>query len=887
MNESETMTERAYPLEAPPQGAPAAQASPSPSALRWSFEGLPALVDAEVVALIYPPPHMVTEEPFRVVKVRPDALVEAFGDAKGITVTGRFQALAVGLHVQIRGIFKTHPTRGRQIAAESVTERSPVTLRQWEKYLLFLEVPGLGERTAAALVARFGLELYDVVETAPDKLLEVKGVTREIVEGLVQRWGSKKADRAASRHKADAIVFLGSLLESDGEGGQQSILDRAQIREIVAHYKTEAVVLASTNPWRFALEVHGVSFETADKIAEALHVPFDSLDRARAGIRQILTQDVDRGHTYIEAWRLLQQALHLLDQGDGDPSETSKLKRRLIEATKSFAEFDANEVGGKGAYLTIETFGTPVQQVVYQTTWLRREKRVAESFARVLGAKAETPRAGGASPAGRPVGEEISAEPLLLASPQVKPVRLEDSLSLFESELTFKLNAIQREAITLASTAKGMVLTGGPGTGKTTIIQGMLRVFQGFGLSVRLAAPTGRAAKRMQDVCGHQASTIHRLLGVHAEEDGRGKMQFSFLHDENNPIHGHCECGQRDEENNVILDRAAKPVDVLILDEVSMVDLKLFDSLLRAVASTTRLILVGDVDQLPSVDAGTVLADVIGSGACPVVRLLEIVRQGKGKGGEESDIVIGAHALNRGEVPEWNPSPTSELRLVETSDDPKEVRERLLELLQTLPYDMRTEIQIMTPVHKGHVGTRELNKAIQEILNPKPFDTEPEWNGFRAGDRVMQTKNDYASGAMNGHVGKILSLDVSQTPRTLTVLFDDLERPVTYTTISTLAHAYAFTVHKSQGNEYPVVLLPVLKAFYYMSRKLLYTAVTRGKKLVVLVGREEAIRKALNLSEYRRSRLADRIRETMWRENETAQAAGASPAGRLERGEEL
>jgi exodeoxyribonuclease V alpha subunit len=569
--------------------------------------------------------------------------------------------------------------------------------------------------------------------------------------------GAVRAGRitaAWSEQKAVREIML--FLHAHGVGTARAV-------RIFKLYGATAIQVMSENPYRLARDIRGVGFKTADAIAMRLGIEKTAMIRVRAGISYALSKRMDdEGHCGLPR------------------DELVKLAETLLEVPGALVR----------AALHLElTDGSVVADSVGDTTCVflaglhRAERAIAERLASIAAARLPWP-----------------------------PIAAEKALPWVEKLTGLTLADSQKEAVRLALAAKVLVITGGPGVGKTTIVNAILHILRAKGTNILLCAPTGRAAKRMSEATGMEARTIHRLLEVDPRTG-------DFRRREDNPI----------------------ACDLLVVDETSMVDVLLMNSLLRAVPNRAALLVVGDVDQLPSVGPGQVLADMIGSGAVPVVRLTQVFRQAAA-----SRIIVNAHLINAGEIPDLRkPESESDFYFV-PADDPEAAVPRIIELVQNrIPhrfgFNAVRDIQVLCPMNRGGVGTRSLNIALQKALNPVT-DRKVERFGwtFAAGDKVMQIENDYDKEVYNGDIGFVEDVDPEGSE--LTAIFDS--RAVTYTfgELDALALAYAATIHKSQGCEYPVVVIPVMtQHFTMLQRNLLYTGVTRGKRLVVLVGQKKAV----------------------------------------------
>ncbi|MGA7122419.1 MAG: ATP-dependent RecD-like DNA helicase [Polyangiaceae bacterium] len=702
------------------------------------------------------------------------------GRADRVAVIGTFPSTPLGARVRVRGHIEVDRKHGEQLRAESFIELAPDTLLGLEKYLASGVIKGVGPKLAERIVAAFGLDSLEVLDRHPERLREVEGLGEKRRVALERAWREQRATR-------DVMVFL----QSHGT-------TLALAMRIVRRYGARAMSVVSRDPYRLAIDVRGVGFKTADRIASSMGVAANSPERMQAGVLQVLHDVTESGHVWTSFGELTARAAHML----GLEKDAGDVQARLEEAVDALA-------GAGGA--VVEPIG--IERAVFSTEVHAAEVRLAQRLAQI--AKAQ-PR------------------PLEGAAAAVRA---------FEKRARVRLASEQSRAVEEAARRQVLVVTGGPGVGKTTIVRAILSVLAHAGVVVRLAAPTGRAAKRMSEATGEQATTLHRLL------DFDPKTR-TFKRDRERPI----EAG------------------AVIVDEASMLDLPTADALAQAIAPGTRLLLVGDVDQLPSVGPGAVLRDVIASGKVPCVRLREIFRQAA-----QSLIVTNAHRINDGEPPISAPPGSNADFFVVERRDPERARETVIELVASrIPgrfgLDPMRDIQVLTPMRRGPAGALALNEALQAALNPpRAGDTEARsgasalprgTRAYRVGDKVMQLRNDYEKNVFNGDVGHVAGIDSEDN--TLVVRFDDREVAFDSSDLDDLVLSYACTVHKSQGSEYPAVVVPLLTAHYMMlSKNLLYTAVTRGKRLVVLVCDPRAVELALSVQrkEERRTCLTARLVE--------------------------
>ncbi len=579
--------------------------------------------------------------------------------------------------------------------------------------------------------------------------------------------GPAKAE-AISKAYAELVAGEKAFLFLYGLG-----LTGGLVSKLYSHYGDAVEEVITRNPYQAAEEIEGIGFRTADRIAARLGFPNDAPARIRMGLLYTLQRAAEDGHVFLTEPALLDGAAKLLELA------TDALVPVLDELCSEQA--------------IIREYDPPADAVCYLPPLYYAERGSAGRLVSLL---------------------FNTAEPIQLDHQQL--------IGSFEAELGFELAPEQVEAIVASLSQPVLIITGGPGTGKTTIIRGIIQLLEGSGHRLALAAPTGRASKRMEETCFREAKTIHRLL-EYAYTEAEGMV---FGRNEDNPLE----------------------IDALIVDEASMIDLPLFYSLLRALAPGTRLVLVGDEDQLPSVGPGNVLRDLIASGVVPVVRLSKIFRQG-----ETSQIVVNAHRINRGQMPVLNQKEGDFFHLPES--EPEKVLRLILDLVtdrlpKTYQLDPTQDIQVLAPMRRGLIGVENLNTVLRDALNPpSPLKAELTLGTrtFRYLDKVMQTKNNYQKSVFNGDIGQITGVN-PDTGEIIVTFSDADEREVVYTRSEAeeLTLAYCISVHKSQGSEYPVVIMPLLTQHYVMlQRNLLYTGITRGKKLVVLIGPVKALQIAV------------------------------------------
>ncbi len=672
------------------------------------------------------------------------------------TWVGKMQPVSPGMRVRATGKIESDPRHGEQLRVTTLLQIAPTTLQGLEKYLGSGMVSGIGPALAARIVATFGLQTLRVLDESPERLSEVPGLGRKKAQTLSTAWTSQRAER-------DIMIFM-----------QEHGVSLAIAMRIIKRFGPSAIDIVKRSPYRLALDVWGIGFKTADQIARVVGVSPDAPERAQAGVLQVLSDLAARGHVYGEREDLVARAASMLEL------DSANVERAI----------DTLALSGR---VIIEK-GALGETAVYEQSLFEAEFRVAKRLGELLVGK------------GKSVGGKRSKSPEELANAAIVG---------FETEARVTLAPAQRDAVTGAARNKILVITGGPGVGKTTIVRAILAVFKSSGHEVRLAAPTGRAAKRMSEATGREALTLHRLLEFDPKERG-------FLRNRKNPIEG----------------------DVIIVDEASMLDLHLCDALTQAVADDARLVLVGDVDQLPSIGPGAILRDVIASRVIPTVQLSQIFRQAAG-----SLIVENAHRIHDGLRPEGSTSKNGEF-FVFVREEPADAAATIHDLVtDRIPrgfgLDPVRDIQVLSPMNKGPVGTLVLNESLQKALNPTGPQVTHGDRTFRVGDKVMQLRNDYEREVFNGDIGRITNIDAEAS--TVIITFDG--RDVTYESgdLDDVVLAYATSIHKSQGSEYPAVVVTMMSTHFVMlSRNLLYTAVTRGKKLVVIVTDGRALTMALS-----------------------------------------
>ncbi|MCL2456409.1 MAG: AAA family ATPase [Defluviitaleaceae bacterium] len=784
-------------------------------------------------------------------------------DEEEIICTGFFSNPLEGESIRAEGNFVENPRYGRQFSVEKSERVKPSTLAGIEKYLASGVIKGIGAKTAKIIVARFKENTFDVIENDPQKLSSLRGISLKKALQMSESFHAQHDQRHAA-------LFL-----------QEHGITTAAAMKIYKRYKEETIETVKKNPYRLADEIDGIGFKTADAIAHRLGVSRDSPERISAGVRFCLWEATNEGHTFMPTNALIRQSSELLfcppllienelarmqmerqiirEKIDGEDEPlvfVSAMYYAEIKVARKLFELNSFSLNNAGALppnphalFESHTFASQMrsQEMRAKTLTLEEEKKFANEEQKNFSneeqkiSPSEKYFSNGCEVKIFSANENFSnvksfegvrgnfskSSPEELSSQKVSP----------EKNEKITLSDGQKTAVDLAQSRGVLILTGGPGTGKTTVINTIIGILEQRELTVTLAAPTGRAAKRMSEATGREAKTIHRLLEVaFISEDSRRQV---FNRNEENPLE----------------------TDVLIVDESSMIDILLMRNLLDAVADGTRLILVGDMDQLPSVGAGNVLKDLINSNCLPVARLTEIFRQAA-----ESAIITNAHRINKGAYPALNDK-EKDFFFIERQT-PEEITRTILNLISTrLPayknFNSLHDIQVLTPMRKSTLGVSFLNNILQAQLNPPSSQKREREYGaiiFREGDKIMQIRNnydaaweifneknqrtDFGEGVFNGDMGTILTI----SDDAMCVLFDDNRRVnYNFSQLDELELAYAVTVHKSQGSEYRAVIIPVFNGPpMLLTRNLLYTAVTRAKELAVLVGLPETMRRMID-----------------------------------------
>ena len=685
-----------------------------------------------------------------------------------LTVVGPLLGAQVGESLRLTGRWTSHPRYGRQFEVWSYTTVLPATVQGIQRYLGSGLIKGIGPKMAERIVGHFGTGTLEVIETAPQRLAEVPGLGPKRTKMIAAAWEEQKIIK-------EVMIFL------QGVGVSTSIAVR-----IFKQYGERSIDVVRGEPYRLAADVWGIGFKTADTIAQAVGIARDSPERIKAGLRHTLSEAADDGHCYLPAPNLVGDATKILEV----PADliTTCLKELIAEEGVVAEQLPAGPRDD-----TRPTEEAATVPAVYLVPFHRAELSLAAGLRGLL----HTSR------------DRLAA---------FTGVDWQAALTWLKGHTGADLAPEQEKAVRLALTEKVAVLTGGPGCGKSFTVRSIVALAAAKKAKVILAAPTGRAAKRLSELTGHDATTVHRLLKLRPGGDA------SF--DRDNPL----------------------DADLVVVDEASMLDLLLANKLVKAVPPGAHLLLVGDVDQLPSVGAGEVLRDLLAAPEIPRVRLTQIFRQA-----QQSGVVVNAHRVNTGLPPHTTGYPDFFLFPCE---EPEQIAALTVDVVagripRRFGIDARRDVQVLTPMHRGAAGAGNLNIALQQALTPAR-DGMPErrYGGrvFRVGDKVTQLRNNYdkgAAGVFNGTVGVVTAIDPDDN--TLTVLTDEDESVgYSFDELDELAHAYAVSIHRSQGSEYPAVVIPLAtSAWMMLQRNLLYTAITRAKRLVVIVGSRRALAQAV------------------------------------------
>ncbi len=666
------------------------------------------------------------------------------------TVVGTMTSVQVGETLRCRGHWKNDPNYGFQFVVQDYEVTQPATIKGIQKYLASGMIKGIGDHFAEQIVMKYGEQTLDIIDQSPDVLMEIDGIGPKRLEKIKSGWSEQKSIR-------EVMTFL------MGYG-----ISPTYAQKVFKTYGDNSIKIIKDNPYQLARDIWGIGFKTADQTAQKLGISKESEMRIDAGVEYVLNELSNDGHTCYPVDKFLEEAQKLL-------------------------EVDANLVAARLAAIEQEerivTAPLTIDGALTACVWLKAlhacEQGIGNELKRLRNGKSE-----------------------------LREVKVKNAIEWAEKKLNIQLAENQKKAVGASLTEKVHIITGGPGTGKSTITKVILLVTHQLTQKIMLAAPTGRAAKRMAEITGMKASTIHSLLEFDFNIGG-------FKRNRENPL----DC------------------DLLIVDEASMIDTVLMFSLLKAIPTHARVIFVGDVDQLPSVGAGSVLQDLILSEKIPVTRLTEIFRQAA-----SSKIIVNAHRINAGEFPDLSNDKSSDFFFI-PEEDPDKLTDLIVNLVDSrLPkaygFDSFDDIQVLAPMNRGTIGNRNLNEVLQKKLNPSYDPLVKMGRSFHEEDKVMQIKNNYDKDVYNGDVGRIKKID--KTEQEVVVIFDGREVFYDFTELDELTLAYAVSIHKYQGSECPCVVMPLVMGHYMMLYKnLIYTGITRGKKLVVLVGSKKAIAMAV------------------------------------------
>jgi exodeoxyribonuclease V alpha subunit len=697
--------------------------------------------------------------------------VKAIGQRELVTVIGNAVSVTAGEYVDCTGSWVNNREYGLQFKADQLRVVMPSTLAGIEKYLGSGLVKGIGPHFAKVLVDAFKEQVFDIIETEPDRLLTLPGIGEYRRDRVMKSWQDQKMIR-------QIVVFL----HSHGVGTARAV-------RIYKTYGQKSIEKVRENPYRLALDIRGIGFKTADVLAERLGISKQSLIRAEAGVRHVLQEHSNDGHCAMFVKALIKAAVELLEIPESiilEAMQTEIMAKRLVQ----------------------ETIGD--EEALFLAAMHRAEVGIVSHLKRLQ----------------------------RYTSVWMKEIDVQNACQWVEKRTQLQLSLLQETALKTALQHKIVIITGGPGVGKTTLINSILQIVKTKTKHLVLAAPTGRAAKRLSDSAGLEAKTLHRLL----EFDPNDRQ---FKRNEHAPLEA----------------------DLVVVDEMSMVDVNMMYQLLRAIPDTSALLLIGDVDQLPSVGAGAVLANLIESETIPTVRLTEIFRQAK-----TSQIIVNAHAINRGKMPEFPvaiagaATALSDFYFIE-ADAPETIQDKLIQVVvdripRRFGFDPIRQIQVLVPMNRGGLGARALNVTLQSKLNPTAKNAVSRFGStYAEGDKVIQTVNNYNKEVFNGDIGFITDIDIDAG--LLHILFEGRLIEYELDELDEISLAYATTIHKAQGSEYPAIVIPLaMQHFMLLERNLLYTGVTRGKSLVVIIGQYKALGMAVRT--LRSSKRLTHLRERLF-----------------------
>jgi exodeoxyribonuclease V alpha subunit len=673
-----------------------------------------------------------------------------------VTIVGSFANIQAGQTLHLEGLWRDHPKYGQQFQVVKYRETKPATITGIEKYLGSGLIKGVGPVTAKRIVAHFGVETLEIIENQIERLQEVPGIALKRVKLIQQAWLTQKAIK-------EVMLFL------QGHG-----VSTTYAVKIYKQYGDDSIDIVTRNPYQLATDVYGIGFVTADAIARNLGIDPGSEFRYRSGILHVLTEASEDGHCFLPQSELVERVVKRLaiEDHQPDPDEIQALSTQMALDGELVLQGGSDQFEG--------------QFICYSPPFYGAEQGMADRLTRLL-------------------AQEV----------RVDLPRVQRWIDRFTEKTGLQLSEQQRQAVEMAASHRILVLTGGPGTGKTFTTRTIVALWKAMGKTIALASPTGRAAQRLSEMAGQEAKTVHRLL-----EFDPSAMEFKR--------------------------NGQSPIDAeaIIVDEASMLDLFLANSLIKAIALHAQLLVVGDTDQLPSVGPGNVLADLIASGKIPVIRLNQVFRQA-----QTSQIVSNAHRINHGQFPQLeavSDQPQTDCLWLNAPEPPhgvQAIRDIVANLIPTLGFDAAGDVQVLCPMVRGDVGTRNLNQVLQQLINPPAAHKSEITRGgtiLRVGDRIIQQVNDYDREVFNGDLGTVWSIDSDE--QDVMVRFAERIVKYDYADLNEIALAWAITIHKSQGSEYPVVILPTYMQHYLLlSRNLIYTGLTRAKKLAIFVGPQKAI----------------------------------------------
>ncbi len=738
------------------------------------------------------------------------ARVKVSSDPDPVTIVGHFSSITPGESLRMAGFWVTHKEYGPQFKVVNYEVCKPATLAGIEKYLGSGLIKGVGPVTAKRIVAHFKETTLDVIEKDIERLREVPGIGRKRVEMISRAWIEQQAVK-------EVMLFL----QSHGVSTHFAV-------KIYKTYGDRSIQTVTENPYRLAKDIYGIGFRTADKIAADIGIAADSDERIRAGLSHALSEATDNGHCYLPGPELIEETAKLLNVENRELLE----KAALAMASENELIAVPTEIKDEGGRMKDEDWGLEDEDGPdddWQPDWKK-----GKSSNRSTQTAASMPQ----HPAPSTQHSLFYLPPLFQSERNVarfirglltRPLPCDQAavsawIGKYTAKAKIDLSEEQLKALSTAAGARVMVLTGGPGCGKTTTLRAMVKLFKAMGRTVELASPTGRAAQRLSEVAGVEARTIHRMLAYDPK-------QHAFTRNAENPLEA----------------------DVVVVDEASMLDVTLAAHLLKAVPSDGQLVLVGDIDQLPSVGPGRVLSDIIDSEAVPVIRLTQVFRQAQG-----SFIITNAHRIREGEFPCLiAPDGVSETDCYFLkADEPEDIHRLVVNAVtRSLPkkfgYHPSSDIQVLTPMNRGSAGAGELNRLLQGTLNPpdhRKEEIERMGRVYRVGDKVIQRVNNYNLEVFNGDVGTIIGIDTED--QTATIDYGGREVIYDWADLNEVGHGFAISIHKSQGSEYPAVVMVVHpQAFPVLSRNLIYTGLTRAKRTVVIVGSTRAVGMAMGRTE--------------------------------------